>query len=55
MPFVQARLADGYGLQMIPFGAGINGSLAIAKAVGVDEARGSWIVASYPYVFASTR
>jgi hypothetical protein len=40
---------------MIPFGAGINGSLAIAKALDVDEARGSWIVASYPCVFATTR
>lgn len=35
---------------MIPFGAGINGSLAMAEALGVDQSRGSWIVASYPYV-----
>jgi MFS family permease len=38
---------------MIPLGAGINGSLAIAKALGVDETRGIWIAASYPYVLVN--
>ncbi|PON22086.1 hypothetical protein TGAM01_v208960 [Trichoderma gamsii] len=35
-------------VQMIPYGAGINGGLEIGKRVGATPAESAWIVASYP-------
>jgi MFS family permease len=35
-------------VQMIPFGAGINSSLPIAKSLGASSIQATWIAASYP-------
>ncbi|ETI19980.1 hypothetical protein G647_08995 [Cladophialophora carrionii CBS 160.54] len=35
-------------VQMAPFGAGINGALAIGKQLGATEYSSAWIAASYP-------
>ncbi|KIW70364.1 hypothetical protein PV04_02639 [Phialophora macrospora] len=35
-------------VQMVPFGAGINGALAIGKDLGATEFSSAWIAASYP-------
>jgi MFS family permease len=35
-------------VQMIPFGAGINSSLSIAKSLGASSIQATWIAASYP-------
>ena len=35
-------------VQMIPFGAGINSSLSIAKSLGATPIQAVWIAASYP-------
>jgi MFS family permease len=35
-------------IQMVPFGAGINGALAIGKDLGANEYSSAWIAASYP-------
>jgi MFS family permease len=35
-------------VQMIPFGAGINSSLSIAKSLGASPVQSVWIAASYP-------
>jgi MFS family permease len=35
-------------VQMVPFGAGINSSLSIARSLGATETEAAWIAASYP-------
>ncbi|KAJ8100131.1 major facilitator superfamily domain-containing protein [Lipomyces tetrasporus] len=37
-------------IYMIPFGAGVNGALAIGEDLGVPPNKATWTVAAYPYV-----
>jgi hypothetical protein len=35
-------------LQMIPYGAGVNGSLAVTSSITGSQSKASWVAASYP-------
>ena len=54
--FVQARqprptrVSPADRVQTIPYGAGINSGLAIAKDLGAPATQATWIVAAYPQV-----